>query len=101
MILKTKPVNQFPDVDRIEDSIMRYCKDLNSLLARIIRNMYDDVINLEKTDRAANIAALPTAALVNRGKVYLVDGTSGGADKLYISVDTGGEVYAWKEISLT
>ena len=99
MIIKTYPVSQIPDVDKIRDELTKqFNKDFADILLRTIRNIYDDIVALEKTER---VTAFPTADLGHRGKTILVEGTSGGADGLFICADTGGLGFAWKTISLT
>jgi len=99
MIIKTYPVNQIPDVDKIRDELTKqFNKDFADILLRTIRNIYDDIVALEMTER---VTSFPTANLEHRGKAILLEGTGGGADGLFICADTGGGGYAWKTIALT
>jgi len=99
MIFRTRSVTQLPDIERIrDDSIKVTLAELNDILLENFRNIYDDAVNLEKTER---VTAFPTANLASRGKTVLLEGTAGGADSLWICADTGGAGYGWKQIALT
>ena len=100
MIIKSKPIINFPDFQVIKDELTKeFGHDLIDLLGNAIRNIYDDIVNLEKA--AERVATLPTANLVRRGKFVLVEGTSGAVDGLYLCADTGGGGYAFKTVALT
>ena len=100
MIIKTKPVSQFPDFQTIKDELTKeFGHDLIDLLSNMIRNVYDDIVNLEKA--AERVTTLPTATLDRRGKFVLVEGTGGAADGLYLCADTGNGGYAFKTVALT
>jgi len=99
MILKTRPLTQLPDVERIKDDIIKnFGTELGEILIEQFRNVYDDVVNLENVER---VTALPTANLARRGKLVLLEGTGGGADELFLGIDTGSGGFSWKEITLT
>lgn len=99
MIIKSRPITQLPDVERIKDDIVKnFGVELGEVLIEAFRNIYDDIKNLEKTER---VTSFPTADLEHRGKTILLEGTGAGADGLFIAIDTGGAGYAWKEITLT
>lgn len=94
--MKHKPT-ELPRIDDIEDPVVRtYAKELNELMNRAMRNIYDDLKNLDNTEV---VSSLPAASKENRGKRYLVSGA--GADTLYICIDTGGGGYTFKQIALT
>jgi len=99
MIIKHRPIIQLPDVERIKDeSVKQYGLENASILIETLRNIYDDIVALEKVER---VTSFPTANLEHRGKKILVEGTSGGADGCFICIDTGGGGYGWKTIALT
>ena len=99
MKIRTTPINQIPDLELIKDELTKeYSRDLADILTKTIRNIYDDLVSLEKEER---VTSFPTANLASRGKCILLEGTGGGADELYICADTGGAGYTWKTIALS
>jgi hypothetical protein len=104
MKVKTKPITNFPDVETIKDaSVKRFLTGLIDILIERFRDNYDDIralVNVERTT-SLNPGTIPAANLNSRGKFYLLEGTGGGADGLYICVNTGNNGYAFKEITLT
>lgn len=98
MIIKTNTASQMPDLQKIQDKMTKeFSRDLIDLISRTIRNAYDDIVALEKTER---VTALPTADLSHRGKFVLWETTGAVADGLYLCVDTGGGAYAWKKVTV-
>jgi len=99
MIIKSRPVTQLPDVERIKDEMTKnFGLEMSEILIEALRNIYDDIVNLEKTER---VTSFPTANLEHRGKFVLVEGTSGATDDLYLCVDTGGAGYNWAKVTIT
>lgn len=104
MIIKHRPSIEFPDPREIKDSnVITFVSDLARCLMQAFKNLYDDIVNLEKIERITSFTAGtgPTAELASRGKIVLLQGTGGAADGLYICVDTGGGGYAFKPITVT
>ncbi len=99
MIIKSRPITQFPDVERIKDDLVKnFGTEISEILIEALRNIYDDIVNLETTER---VTAIPTATLDRRGKFILLEGTGGGADGLFLCVDTGSGGYSFKTVALT
>ena len=99
MIFRTRAITQLPDIERLQDdTVKNTLAELNDILLDNARNVYDDVVALEKIER---VTAFPTANLASRGKLILVQGTAGGADSLYLCADTGGAGYGWKVVTIT
>jgi hypothetical protein len=96
MIFKTKPIQEFPKTDEIQDpAVKNFGRDLAETITKTIRNIYDDIRNLEN---AEVVSVLPTASSANRGKMFIL---SGASDGLYICVDTGGSGFVFKQITIT
>jgi hypothetical protein len=101
--IKTKAITNFPDVETIKDSaVKRFLTGLLDLLITQFRDNYDDIRALVNVERTASLApgTGPAANLDSRGKFFLLEGTGGGADGLFIVVNTGGG-YAFQKVTLT
>jgi len=97
--MKHKPAQEFPQSIKIKDEAMQvFGKELGEIFIKNMRNIYDD---LKFLDTVEGVSALPTASKTTRGKLYLLLGTGGSADILYIGIDTGSGGYAFKTVTIT
>jgi len=102
MLLKSKKTYQIPSTAQMKDLVAKEAmQQLGDLLVQIARNVYDDLNRVQ----AQIVDDLPTTAKGdNRGILYLLRGTGGATDKLYMVIDTGaatGNSWAFKKIALT
>jgi len=95
MIFKHRKATQLPTGDGIkEPTLFAYTQDLGRILMQALKNIYDDLINLEKTEI---VTALPTAAKEYRGKIMVLVTT--GLDEVYICLyNIGTAAYSWEQI---
>ncbi len=99
MIVKSRPILQFPDIELIKDKFTQnFGTELSEILIEAFRNIYDDITALNIT--AERVTSFPTANLASRGKIVLLEGTGGGADGLFLCEDTGGTSFTWKQITV-
>ncbi len=99
MNLKTFPTPQFPITEGIKDlAAQQFGKDISDILSKIIRDIYDDLVALEKVER---VTSLPTANSDRRGKFVLLEGTGGGADGLFLCGYTGSGRFKFKIATFT
>jgi hypothetical protein len=98
ILFKTKSPAIFPNADKIKDeAVVDFGQDLAKVITELVRNILDDLKNLERVER---VDTLPTAALENIGKFYILNGTGAGADLLYICMDTGSGGYSFKQVTI-
>jgi hypothetical protein len=99
MIFKHRPSTEFPKATNITDNIIRKLfEDLGQMLFQTFRNIYDDIIRLEKVEAGS---ALPTAAQSYRGKMMLIP-TTAGHDELYVCLATGTTpAYEWHKVTIS
>lgn len=98
MKLKHRKSIEIPKLEDLsKESVLRFGDELGKLLWQTLRNIYDDLVSLGKTEV---IDTLPAAAAEYRGKIFVVP--QAGLDKTYICLlNTGTGVYAWKEVTVT
>lgn len=99
MIFKHRPSTEIPKPNEVDDNIIRKIfEDFGRMLFQTLRNIYDDLRNLEKVEPATT---LPTATSDNRGKQMIVP-TTAGHDDLWICLATGTTpAHAWHKVTVT
>ena len=99
MIFKHRPSTEIPKAFEIVDETLRKLfEDLGRMLFATFRNIYDDLVRLEKVETATT---LPTAVQSYRGKQMLVP-TTAGHDELWICLATGTTpAYVWHKVTVT
>ncbi len=96
--VKTESLLQFPIVLGIKDEAVKdFARDLADVLYRNQRKIHDDLVAMQNVDRDVE---LPTAAEEYRGRVLVLDGGAGVADKAYICLKGDDDAYHWKEFTL-
>ena len=95
MIFKHRKSTSLPTGDDIKDPIaFAYTQDLGRILMQTLKNIFDDLTNLEKAEVTA---ALPTAAKEYRGKIMILP--TAGLDEVHICLyNTGTATYSWEQI---
>ncbi len=93
--VKTESLLQFPDTLGIKDeAVKKALKDLAEVLYRSQRKVHDDLMAMQNVDVDVE---LPTAAEEYRGRLLVLDGGAGVADKAYICLKQADGTFAWKE----
>lgn len=59
----------------------------------------DDFVQIDSQMYIPNVSTLPTASWQLRGKLYMVWGTSGVADEIFICVKEASSQYVWRQLS--
>ena len=99
MIFKHRPSTEIPKPFEVQDDILRkLLEDFGRMLFQTLRNIYDDLRNLEKIEPAS---ALPTASADYRGK-YMIVPTTAGVDEIHVCIATGTTpAHVWKKVTIT
>lgn len=98
MILRHYPQVKSPDSSRIEDGATRsFCEEINNLLKKIARDVYDDLNRL----LTQVVDTLPAASADYHQRFMLLN-HAGAAQTLHVCIyNEGTSAYQWKTVTLT
>jgi hypothetical protein len=90
---------ELPNGFYIKDAeIVKYIDDLGKALMSTFKNLYDDLVLLERFEV---VSALPTAGADYRGKTYLLS-NAGSDDTLHVCIYEGAtDTYDWREVTIS
>lgn len=99
MKLKTRSSTLWPSADKIRDpAVSIFLSDLGRLFTEFVRNLYEDLTNLQSVE---GVDVLPAASSALRGRILNLKGGVGVADIPKICIKDAADAYVWKTIDLS